>query len=64
MALDAALDELANIDQRRAHIVELRYFGGLEVQEIAALLDVGTATVNSQWRAARAFLRLRLKAEG
>ena len=63
LALDAALDELATIDPRRAQIVELRYFGGLEVQEIAALLDVGTATVNRQWRAARAFLRLRLKAQ-
>ncbi|MEM9558099.1 MAG: ECF-type sigma factor [Acidobacteriota bacterium] len=60
LALDAALDELSTIDRRRAQIVELRYFAGLEVQEIAALLGIGTATVNRQWRAARAFLRLRL----
>ena len=61
VALDDALAELAEIDPRRAQIVELRYFGGLQVNEIAPLLDLSTATVNRQWRAARAWLFHRLQ---
>ena len=56
VALDQALSELATIDPERARIVELRYFGGLEVQEIAELLGLSIPTVNRRWRAARAWL--------
>ena len=56
LALDAALDDLARINPRQAAMVECRYFGGLEVAEAAALLDVSVATINRDWRAARAWL--------
>lgn len=64
LALDEALTALARIDPRRAKIVELRYFGGLQVQEIARMLELSTATVNRQWRAARAWLFMELNPEG
>jgi RNA polymerase sigma factor (TIGR02999 family) len=56
LALDAALDELARMSPRQAAVVESRFFGGLEVSEIAALLDLSEATVLRDWRAARAWL--------
>jgi len=56
IALDAALEDLARISARQAAIVESRYFGGFEVAEIAALLDVSEATIQRDWRAARAWL--------
>lgn len=56
LALDAALGELANLDARQARIVELRFFGGLTLAEIAALLDVSERTVKREWQKARAFL--------
>lgn len=55
-ALSAALDELARIDPERADIVEMRYFGGLEINEIAAVLDCSEATVKRRWTAARLWL--------
>lgn len=58
--LDRALDALAAIDETQARLVELRYFGGLSIPETAALLDVSVATANRYWRAARAWLYLRL----
>jgi RNA polymerase sigma factor (TIGR02999 family) len=60
LALDAALVDLARLDGRQAAIVESRFFGGLEMREIAALLDVSEATVMRDWRAARAWLGQRL----
>ena len=56
LALDAALTELARFEPRQAAIVESRFFGGLEVSEISALLGVSEATVLRDWRAAKAWL--------
>ncbi len=60
MALDEALGELGQVEPRQASIVESRFFGGLDVAETAALLDVSEATVNRDWRVARAWLKHRL----
>ena len=60
LALDQALDALARMDPRQARIVELRYFGGLTVREVAEVLDVGEATVVRDWASARAWLFARL----
>jgi RNA polymerase sigma factor (TIGR02999 family) len=56
LALDDALDALARIHPRQATLVESRFFGGLEMNEIAELLEVSEATVLRDWRAARAWL--------
>ncbi|NOT30832.1 MAG: sigma-70 family RNA polymerase sigma factor [Planctomycetes bacterium] len=62
--LNLALDELGALDERQGRIVELRYFGGLEVQEVAEVLAVSTSTVEREWRTARAWLGVRLEALG
>jgi len=56
MALHDALDELAALDARKAKIVEMRYFGGLTGEEIAGVLEIGTATVTRDLRMAEAWL--------
>ena len=56
IALDAALDDLARIHPRQALLVESRYFGGFDVAETAALLEISEATVLRDWRAAKAWL--------
>jgi RNA polymerase sigma factor (TIGR02999 family) len=56
LALDAALDDLARIHPRQALLVESRYFGGFDVAETAALLEVSEATVLRDWRVAKAWL--------
>jgi RNA polymerase sigma factor (TIGR02999 family) len=56
IALDDALDRLAALDSRHARVVELRYFGGLSVDEVAATLNVSPVTVKRDWRTARAWL--------
>ncbi len=56
VALDEALTELARSDESLARIVELRFFGGLEHDEIASLLGVSNPTVRRRWRVARAWL--------
>lgn len=56
LALDAALVELARIHPRQAQMIESRFFGGLDVPETAALLQVSEATVLRDWRAAKAWL--------
>jgi len=58
--LDRALAELTELDARQQQVVELRYFGGLEVPEVAAVLGVSEATVVRDWRIARAWLFDRL----
>jgi RNA polymerase sigma-70 factor, ECF subfamily len=63
-ALDDALRSLAQLDPRRAHVVELRFFGGLSVDETAAVLQVSPQTVMRDWRLARAWLVRELRAEG
>ena len=61
--LDEALDELAKIDLRKSRVVELRYFGGLGLQETADVLEISMMTVRRDWRAAKAWLFRRMKAE-
>jgi RNA polymerase sigma factor (TIGR02999 family) len=56
LALDDALERLAAIAPRRAAVVEHRFFGGLTTEDVAAVLGVSTATVERDWRAARAWL--------
>ena len=60
IALDDALTELARLDERKARIVETRDFGGLSVEETAEVLEVSTATVEREWRRARAWLTSQL----
>ena len=54
--LDEALERLATLDSRKAHVVELRYFGGLKEDEIAEVLKISTVTVRRDWVFARAWL--------
>jgi len=61
IALNDALDELARGDPRKARIVELRYFGGLNVQDTAAVLKVSAETVTRDWRLARGWLRVQVR---
>lgn len=56
VALDAALVRLARIDERKARVVELKFFGGMSNDEVAALLAVSVATVERDWTFARAWL--------
>jgi RNA polymerase sigma factor (TIGR02999 family) len=58
--LDAALDELASFDQRKARVAELRFFGGLSLEEIGVVLDTSVATTMRDWQTARAWLYRRL----
>lgn len=59
--LDAALNELAGLDERQAQIVEMRYYGGLSIAEVAVVMGVSDATVNRDWQTARAWLFKRLR---
>jgi RNA polymerase sigma factor (TIGR02999 family) len=56
IALDRALERLANFDARKVQVVELRFFGGLTVEETAGVLDVAPDTVARDWRMARTWL--------
>ena len=56
VALDDAMNGLARIDPRKVQVVEMRFFGGLSVEETAEVLKVSTVTVKRDWRAARAWL--------
>jgi RNA polymerase sigma factor (TIGR02999 family) len=60
LSLDSALDELAALDGRSARVVEMRFFGGLSVEEAAFALGVSRATVERDWSTARAWLFRRL----
>jgi RNA polymerase sigma-70 factor (ECF subfamily) len=62
VALDDALERLAAVSARQAKIVELRYFGGLGVEECAEALDISPATVKRDWTLARAWLKRALEA--
>ena len=57
VALDEALSELAKVDARKSQIVELRFFGGLNIEEVAEVMRISPATVQREWRAARAWLQ-------
>ena len=60
VALDAALEELGRLDPRRAQVVEHRIFAGLSTGECSRLLGISTATVERDWRAARAWLAVEM----
>jgi len=60
LSLDEALETLAQVDPQRSHIVELRFFGGLTIEETAQVMGVSTPTVERGWRAARAWLQTEL----
>jgi len=64
LALDDALNELAKADPRKSKVVELRFFGGLSVEETAEALNVSPVTVMREWRLAKAWLYRELGNEG
>lgn len=63
LALDEVLSQLARFDTRKSQVVELRYFGGLSIEETATVLKISTNTVVRDWNLARAWLRRELEAE-
>jgi RNA polymerase sigma factor (TIGR02999 family) len=63
IALHEALERLAALDPAQARLVELRYFGGLSIEETADALDVSPATVKREWAIARAWLRRELSTQ-
>jgi RNA polymerase sigma factor (TIGR02999 family) len=64
LALDRALDALAAVDPRKCRVVELRYFGGLSVEETAEVLAVSPDTVKRDWRLAKLWLLRELEGDG
>jgi RNA polymerase sigma factor (TIGR02999 family) len=62
VVLDDALTRLARLDAEQARVVELRYFGGLTVEETAEAMEISPATVKRHWAMARAWLKLQLEA--
>jgi RNA polymerase sigma factor (sigma-70 family) len=61
VALDGALTRLAELDASQARIVELRFFGGLSIEETADAMDISPATVKRHWALARAWLAKELE---
>ena len=61
VALDDALEKLSRIDERQSRVVELRFLGGLTVEDVATALDVSRSTVEAEWRMARAWLITELR---
>ena len=61
VALDDALEALAGVDERKARVIELRFFGGLSVEETAAVLKVSVDTVMRDWKLAKAWLLRELR---
>ncbi len=61
VGLDGALDRLAELSPRQARVVDLKFFGGLELEQIADLLDIARPTVVRDWRMARAWLQRELQ---
>ena len=62
VALNDALEALAKFDERKSRVVDLRFFGGLTVEETAAVLKVSPATVMGDWRLAKAWLQREMRA--
>jgi RNA polymerase sigma factor (TIGR02999 family) len=60
LALDEVLDKLARLSPRQAQVVEMRFFGGMEVTEVARVLEVSESTIKGEWRMARAWLQQQL----
>ena len=63
VAVDAALAALESVDERKARVVELRFFGGLSVEETASVLSVSPATVMGDWRLAKAWLKREMRGD-
>ena len=63
MSLGDALDSLQRIDDRAHWVVEMRYFGGMEIEEIAEVLEISPATVKRDWQKARAYLLQFIRSE-
>ena len=61
LALDQALDDLSRVSARQALLVEGRFFGGLEIDELASLLQISESTVSREWRSARAWLGIEIR---
>ena len=61
LAVNAAMEELKTFDSQQERIVELRFFGGLSIEETAEVLGIGHATVERDWKIARAWLRRKLE---
>jgi RNA polymerase sigma-70 factor (ECF subfamily) len=61
LALDEALERLAGLSERQSRVVELRFFGGLTIEQTAHVLGIGTTTVEDDWHLAKAWLRRELK---
>jgi len=64
VALDDALEDLARIDSRKSQVVELRFFGGLSVEETAQALDISPETVQRDWRFAKVWLLREISGRG
>jgi RNA polymerase sigma factor (TIGR02999 family) len=63
LQLDEALDKFASIDPRKAEVVQMRYFGGLSIDEVAKVMEISTATVKRDWLLAKAWLYRELYGE-
>ncbi len=61
LAVDEALERLSHLDQQQAHVVELRFFGGLSIPETSTALKISSATVKRDWTTARAWLKRELQ---
>jgi RNA polymerase sigma factor (TIGR02999 family) len=61
--LDEALTTLGQLDERKARVVEYRYFGGFTFEEVAQIMDIAPATVDREWRLARSWLKAQLTTE-
>jgi RNA polymerase sigma-70 factor (ECF subfamily) len=63
VALDDALQALAKFDERKSRVIEMRFFGGLTVEETASVLRVSPATVMGDWRLAKAWLKREMRGD-
>ena len=63
IALDEALNALARFDERKSRVIEMRFFGGLTVEETASVLNVSPATVMGDWRLAKAWLQREMRGD-
>ncbi|MDP8980617.1 MAG: sigma-70 family RNA polymerase sigma factor [Acidobacteriota bacterium] len=63
LAIDEALEGLVKIDPRQSRIVELRYYGGLSIKEVAAVLDISDRTVKREWQMAKAWLYAEIRGQ-
>ena len=61
MALHDALERLENLDDRQSRVVELRFFAGMTVEQIARVMNLSEPTIKREWRAARAWLNAQMR---